>query len=426
MHGYLLLTEEADLWYILPGGGTLPERLHAGTADGYYIVCKANLQADFKKYFTKICLRELRFPGKRRRNMVNYSVFPTPYTVGPAAYRKVPEICRIYGTKAVVLGGHTAIARAKEKLTEAVAGTEIEILDWVVYGTECSREAAARAEAQPAVRDADMIFAVGGGKAVDTCKLVSLDLNKPLFSFPTIVSNCAAASALSIVYHEDHSFAEFQHMEEGAKHVFIDTEICARAPENFLWAGIGDTCAKYYEVSISARGEKLPHYLETGVHLSRLCRDALAETGAEALRENREGIPGDAFEQAALTIIVTTGLVSMLVAKEHNMDYNGGAAHAFFYGLCGKPGFEEDHLHGVVVAFGVLILLLMDGRPEEAEQLAAFYRTVGLPTRLSEIGVTVADVQAYAETMTRDEDLEHYPYRVTAEMITDAAARLDT
>ena len=48
-------------------------------------------------------------------------------------------------------------------------------------------------------------------------------------------------------------------LRELAKHVFINTEIIANAPKEYLWAGIGDTYAKYYEVSISARGEKLEH-----------------------------------------------------------------------------------------------------------------------------------------------------------------------
>ncbi len=357
--------------------------------------------------------------------MTNYSVFPSPYTVGPEAYRKIPQYCRVYGTKAVVLGGETAISKAREKLDAAVAASDIEILDYIVYGKECTYQAAERAERLPAVRRADMIFAVGGGKAVDTCKIVGLHLDKPVFTFPTIVSNCAASSALSIVYHEDHSFAEFLHLDEGAKHVFIDTEIGAQAPEKFLWAGIGDTYAKYYEVSISAKGEKLPHYLALGVHMSRMCWDTLAEHGAGALRDNIEKIPSYDFEQAALAIIVTTGYVSMLVAKEHNMLYNGGVAHAFFYGLCNKPGFDEDHLHGVVVGFGVLILLLIDGQEEEARRLMAFNRTVGLPVKLSDIGVTLEDVRTYAESMTKDEDLEHYPYRVTADMIVRAAGQLD-
>lgn len=54
------------------------------------------------------------------------------------------------------------------------------------------------------------------------------------------------------------------------------------------------------------------------------------------------------------------------------MDYNGGAAHAFFYGLCSLPGFDEtqtEHLHGVVVGFGVLVLLIMDGQEEECRKM---------------------------------------------------------
>ena len=79
-----------------------------------------------------------------------------------------------------------------------------------------------------------MIFAVGGGKAIDTCKLVSIDFEKPYFSFPTIASNCAPTSAVSIVYNEDGTFCKFVHFLEPAKHVFINTEIIANAPKEFF------------------------------------------------------------------------------------------------------------------------------------------------------------------------------------------------
>ena len=358
--------------------------------------------------------------------MENYTVAPVPYSVGPAVYEKIPEYCRLYGKKIVVIGGKKAMAAAKEKLLAAVNGTELEILDFVWFGTECTFDRAKELEALEAVQNADMIFAVGGGKAVDTCKLVSVDLEKPYFSFPTIASNCAASSALSIVYHADGSFDAFVHLLNAARHTFIDTEIIACAPEKYLWAGIGDTYAKYYEVSISAKGEQLPHYLAMGVHLSRMCMETLVQHGEQALKDNMAQTASYALEQAALAIIITTGWVSMLVAREHTMDYNGGIAHAFFYGLCNLPGFDEDHLHGVVVGFGVLLLLLIDGQEEECRRLMAFNRTVGLPTRLSELGVTLEQVAACAEGMTKDEDLEHYPYRVTAEMIVEAARRLDT
>lgn len=357
--------------------------------------------------------------------MRNYSIVPAPYSVGVDCYKQIPTFCGRAGKTAVVIGGEKAIAAAKSKIEQAIAGSQIEILDYIVYGKECTHENAEKAQALESVQKCDMLFLVGGGKAVDTGKLVSLALEKPYFSFPTIASNCAASSALSIVYNMDGSFCEFVFMDEPARHVFIDTEIIANAPREYLWAGIGDTYAKYYEVDISARGEHLEHYKALGVNLSRMCMETIVEHGAQALKDNENGISSYDLEQTALAIIITTGWVSMLVSKDKTMDYNGGIAHAFFYGLCNLPKFDENHLHGVVVGFGVLVLLVMDGRDEECEKLKAFNRTVGLPTSLSEIDVTIEQVASCAEAMTKDEDLEHYPYKVTAEMIVDAAKKLD-
>lgn len=389
--------------------------------------------------------------------MDNYSILIPSYTVGPDAYRQIPRYCSLYGKTAVVIGGNKAMRAAKEKLLSAVDGTSIRILDFVLYGNEASYEAAAALCLLPAVRDADMIFAVGGGKAMDTSKLVALELKKPFFTFPTIASNCAAASSLAIVYHPDGTFRDFVHYLETSRHVFIDTEIIADAPWEYLWAGIGDTYAKYYEVTLSARGEQLPHYLAVGVHMSRMCMETLLQHGEQALAYNKSccgytgyASPGsdlssgsgavptdhgaapqsafsgsDSLRDCALAVIITTGWVSMLVAREHNMDYNGGVAHALFYSLCELPGFEETHIHGVVVGFGVLLQLLLDGQTEEFERLRAFNRRIGLPVSFEEIGVSLQDLEKVAERMIRDEDLEHFPYRLTASQILEAARKLE-
>ena len=252
--------------------------------------------------------------------MENYSIIIPSYTVGPEAYKEIPKYCKQWGRRAVAIGGHKAMAAAREKLLAAVEGSGLEITDFLWYGRDCTFEAAKALEEQESVRTADMIFAVGGGKAVDTAKLVALHLKKPYFSFPTIASNCAASSSLSIVYKEDGSFSDFVHFLEGARHIFIDTEIIAKAPDQYLWAGIGDTYAKYYEVSLSARGERLEHFKAAGVNLSRMCLDTMLEHGEQALKDNRAGLSSWDLEQAALTIIVTTGWVSMLVARDHTMD----------------------------------------------------------------------------------------------------------
>ncbi len=356
--------------------------------------------------------------------MENYSILIPSYTVGPEAYEQIPRYCALYGHKAVVIGGHKAMSAARGKLLTATKDTPIVITDFVWYGEDCTYEAADLLTEIPSVSDADMIFAVGGGKAVDTAKLVSLQLDKPYFAFPTIASNCAAASSLSIVYNTDGTFRDFVHFLESAKHIFIDTDIITRAPSRYLWAGIGDTYAKYYEVSVSARGEDLPHYLALGVNLSRMCMETLLSHGKAAVRDNIAGKASFELEQCALAIIITTGWVSMLVSREHKMDYNGGVAHALFYSLCELPAFEANHIHGAVVGFGVLMLLLIDGQENEYEKLKAFNKEIGLPTTLSEIDVTVKDVESVVDRIIGDEDLEHYPYRLTKEMIMQAAEKL--
>ena len=357
--------------------------------------------------------------------MTNYSIIIPSYTVGPEAYREVPRRCSLYGTKAVVIGGNKAMAAARDKLLAATEGSALTITDFLCYGTEATFEAAALLEENPAVRDADMIFAVGGGKAVDTAKLTAIHLEKPFFTFPTIASNCAAASSVAILYHPDGTFREFVHYLDTARHVFIDTDIIARSPREYLWAGIGDTYAKYYEVSLSARGETLEHYLAMGVHMSRMCMDPLVTYGEKALADNQAGTASYELEQCALAIIITTGWVSMLVSRRHNMLYNGGAAHALFYALCALPGFDETHIHGVVVGFGVLLQLLMDGDYEEFEKLRAFNQRIGLPVSFEQIGVTLEDLEKVTDLMIADEDVQHFPYPLTKERIMEAAAKLE-
>lgn len=55
----------------------------------------------------------------------------------------------------------------------------------------------------------DFLVGMGGGKAIDTAKGVAHRLGIPLVSLPTLVSNCAPITALSVVYREDGPFDRF-------------------------------------------------------------------------------------------------------------------------------------------------------------------------------------------------------------------------
>ena len=101
------------------------------------------------------------------------------YSIGTDAYADIPMVCEKYGTKAVIIGGTHALAAAADLIKEAVADSNIMITGVFEYGGEASREHIDELNSHQEVIDADMIFACGGGKAIDTCKVLSQESNRP-------------------------------------------------------------------------------------------------------------------------------------------------------------------------------------------------------------------------------------------------------
>lgn len=112
-------------------------------------------------------------------------IFPN-YTIGVEAYEKIREVCPRYGKSVVVIGGRKGIEAAQEKMVRAVEGVGLEFTGFIHAGGQSSDENIERISEDSAVQEADMIFAVGGGKAIDTAKAVAHRQNKPYFTFPTV------------------------------------------------------------------------------------------------------------------------------------------------------------------------------------------------------------------------------------------------
>ena len=356
--------------------------------------------------------------------MPNYSLTLPSWSVGENALEKIREILPA-GQTAVVIGGKKGTAAIRSRLEQA-AQSHTRLLDFLWYGGEASEENIAALAEQKAVRDADVIFAVGGGKALDTCKTLGFQIGKPVYAFPTIASTCAACTAVAILYHPDGSFSRPCFLPAPPRHTFIDTEVIASAPTRYLWAGLGDTYAKYFEATMSSRGDELAYYHALGVSVSRSCLEPLLRYGEKAFQDHKEKNVTEELTQVILTIIVTTAVASILLTADKIIDYNTGLAHAIFYALTAFPELhlERDHLHGEVVGFGVLLLLLVDEQEEMFQKMLAFNRSVGLPTRLEDIGVTEADLKKVLPKVLSMPDIAHNPYPVTLDMLAGAFRRL--
>lgn len=357
--------------------------------------------------------------------MENYDIHLPSYSIGPDVYRKIPEICSPYGSKIVVVGGKRAMEAARQPMLEAIEGSGLEILDFLWYGGESSYENVERLQGEKALQEADYIFAVGGGKATDTAKCLGVKSGKPVFSFPTIASNCSACTSVSIMYHEDGSFKEPFFFPRPPVHAFIQTSIIVNTPWKYMWAGIGDTYAKYYESTISARNEMPVHYVALGVEISRMCHVPIMAYGKKALEDQRAGRVSYEFEQVVLAIIVTTALTSILVTTEHIIDYNTGLGHAIYYALTSFPHIEEGRLHGELVGFGILLLLLCDEDWEGFEKLYAFNQSVGLPVCMADVCMSPEDVEPVVRQALTLKDVEHNPYVITEEMLREAFEKLE-
>lgn len=224
----------------------------------------------------------------------------------------------------------------------------------------------------------DLIIGIGGGKSIDASKVLMDKLNIPLFTLPTIASTCAAVSYISVMYEENHVFQELYFLKRPPHKTFINLDTLIAAPKKYLWAGIGDTLAKYYEMNLKARGKKLNFNTTMGEKLSHLCKETMLNYGNHALSTT---IVDDDFKEVAGVILVTTGIVSNLI----DFKYNGAIAHAIFDALTKIKRVEEEHLHGEVVAFGILIQLQLDDNHEQLNTLLKFYKEINLPTTLKEI-----------------------------------------
>ncbi len=327
--------------------------------------------------------------------MSYYSVNLPSYTIGEGCYKEIPHTTRFYGKTAVVIGGKIAMSKAKDKILEGIKDSDVEILDFIWYGGDSTYENGNALIDMDVVKKADMIFAVGGGRACDTCKYEANEMDKPLFCFPTVASNCASVTAISVIYNPDGSFREYYY-PKNANHTFIESSIIADSPEELLWAGIGDALSKECEAVFASKEDELSHTPMMGVQLSKICTTPLVEYGKKALDDLRANKVSYELEQVALDIIISTGLVSNMVSAAPKYYYNSSLAHCVYYGSTVTKGGEK-HLHGEIVSLGVLCLLTFGKENEERERIAKFNLSMGLPVCFEDIEITEDDFDAMAE-----------------------------
>nr|WP_240432425.1 glycerol dehydrogenase [Rubrobacter indicoceani] len=295
----------------------------------------------------------------------------------------------------------------------------------VRFGGECSPGEIERVAKEARDQNADAVVGVGGGKTLDTAKSVAHPAGLPLVIVPTIASTDAPTSAVSVVYEDDGAFKEYRFFGKNPNVVLVDTAIIASAPVRFLVAGIGDGLSTFFEADTSSKTKKAAMAggppLSAALAIARLCYDTLLEHGLTARLAVEKNVVNPAVEK----VVEANTLLSGLGFESGGL----AAAHSIHNGL---TALEETHhyWHGEKVAFGVLAMLVLEGRPAEViEEYVDFCLTVGLPVTLSDIGLDGAgreDLEKVAAlACIEGETIHNEPFPVYPEMVVDAMISAD-
>jgi glycerol dehydrogenase len=305
------------------------------------------------------------------------------YVQGPGALDLVGVKTASIGPRAAVVCDRDIIPLVGERLDRSLREAGVAVQTHAFSG-ENTLATIERLAARTREHGPKAVVGVGGGRALDAGKGVARRLHLPFVSVPTIASTDAPAARGIGIYDEEHRPVVVEQLDHNPAYVLVDTEIIAKAPPRFLRAGMGDAVAKKFEVEGCWRGGGLTKHgarpLRSAVMIANSCYEMLCIHGPAAMRAAESGHVTEDLEGA-----VEAALLLSCLAFE-----NGGLwiAHSIVRGLL-LVRAAKHALHGEQAAYGTLVQATLEQRPEmEIARLRKFLRTVGLPLRLADLGLT--------------------------------------
>jgi glycerol dehydrogenase len=352
--------------------------------------------------------------------MNKVALFPGKYIQGAGVLTQLPELIKSLGNKALMLASPTI----KNTVLPAFPDTFVhDRLTIDAFKGECCEEELERVALLFREIDADIMIGMGGGKTIDTAKIVADRVGKPVIIIPTIASSDAPCSGCAVAYNRSGHFEKVYYQKMNPAIVLVDMNIIAAAPARFLVSGMGDALATWFEArsckTTNSMNECGGTSLLAGMQLARLCYETLIKQGVTAKKDNAANRITPALEDITEANILLSGI---------GFESGGlAAAHAVHNGL---TMLEETHgfYHGEKVAFGVITgLHLTSAAAEEINQVYGFCEVVGLPTTLASIGIheplPEKLMQVAIKATEPGSSIHHEAMKVTPEKVVEAMVK---
>jgi glycerol dehydrogenase-like iron-containing ADH family enzyme len=350
--------------------------------------------------------------------VISLMVAPAHVMRGKDALVDAIEYIVRLGQRPLIIGGEQSFKLSQ--LQVLLDRSELNI-EQVTYTPDCCETSLDKLAQAVTNHQADLIIGIGGGKCLDTAKLLAHRCQLPVVTIPTSAATCAAWTALSNIYSESGAFLSDVSLDKCPDLLILDYGIVATAPPRMLVAGIGDAIAKWYEASVSS-GHSSQTLLIAAVQQARVLRDILFQKSAAAI--SNPG--GEDWQEVVDATVLLAGVIGGLGGAQCRTV----AAHAVHNGLTHLPG-SHHALHGEKVAYGILVQLrleeMLQGNQLAAtarKQLLDFYTEIGLPRTLADLGLNqiTIDQLHHAATLAckPDSDLHRLPFAVVPEQLVAA------
>ncbi len=342
-----------------------------------------------------------------------HAIAPASVLRGDGAWAAaLPLIAGLCG-KPLLLGRSEATAAVRASLRAQLEAVGLAVQESHLLH-DCCWSDLHRIGAELKATGADAVIAVGGGKVLDAGKWLADHHQLPCITVPTSAATCAGWTALSNIYSEQGAFEGDVALARCPDLLVFDHALVRQAPARTLASGIADAMAKWYEASVSSGGST-DGLIQQAVQMARVLRDQL-------LLDAEAGL-ADPTSEAWVRVAEACGLTAGVIGGIGGARCRTVAAHAVHNGL---TQLEASHgqLHGEKVGFGILVQLRLEEvlggsqlAAQARRQLVPFFRSLGLPLTLEDLGLGQASLvqlqQACAFACRDGSDLHHLPFAVS-------------
>lgn len=316
-------------------------------------------------------------------------VGPQFYQYSEGAIETIPNLLNEYSSKNILIV-HGTISWEKAKNRLKFLNNKIFNFFFHKYTGECSYYGSDLIVKNIQLNDIDFIIGVGGGKLADLVGYSAHVSNTNFGVIPTLASNCAPWTPLSVMYKESgESEGKTEHYLRQAAFFITDPQLVVDSPIEYFIAGLADTIAKWYESDEILKQEHLSEepFLQLAKYTSILCKDAITEHSVKAIADMEKGVVSKEFKYLSEIIFGVAGMVGGLGDKYAR----NSAAHAMHDAISKYIPESHNFLHGEKVAYGIFYQLALEKKWTAIDELLPFYRQLNLPMSLHQMKIYPTD-----------------------------------